>query len=174
MTMREGVGQRFAVKLGAILELVVLLALAAIFLVSGIAKLADPQSFAVIIEAYGILPEILVMPFALLLPVLEVLAAVGLIRRLRWSLELATVLMLIFIAVLSYGIYLGLDVDCGCFGPEDPESAAFHGLRRALCRDMALMVGIIFLYCRRHLGLKGAGRRNRAEFRRKRCASEVS
>jgi transposase len=101
-------------------------------------------------------------------------AAVGLIRHQRGSLELATVLMLIFIAVLSYGIYLGLDVDCGCFGPEDPESAAFHGLRRALYRDMALMVGIIFLYYRRHLGLKGAGRRNRAESRRKRCASEVS
>jgi uncharacterized membrane protein len=174
MTMRDAVAQRFPVKLGAILEVSVRLVLAAVFLVSGITKLVAPQSFAVIIEAYGILPEILVMPFALLLPVLEVLAAVGLICRRRGSLELATVLMLIFMVVLAYGIYLGLDVDCGCFGPEDPESDAFHGLRRALYRDMALMVGIIFLYCRRHLGLKGAGRRNRADFRRKRCASEIS
>ena len=41
----------------------------------------------------------------------------------------------LFMAILGYGISMGLDVDCGCFGPEDPESKAFHGLRAALYRD---------------------------------------
>jgi hypothetical protein len=37
-------------------------------------------------------------------------------------------------------------VDCGCFGPEDPEAEAFHGLRAFLYRDLAMLAGIAFLY----------------------------
>jgi uncharacterized membrane protein YphA (DoxX/SURF4 family) len=135
----------------AILDLILRLVLSAIFLVSGVAKLTEPQSFAVIIEAYGIVPELLVLPVALVLPGLEIVSAVGLVMDQRGSLELMTVLILIFMTVLAYGIYLGLDVDCGCFGPEDPEAEAFHGLRRALYRDMAMMLGVFFIYTRRYL-----------------------
>lgn len=159
---------------GSLLDLILRLILGAIFLVSGIAKLADPRSFAVIIEAYGILPELLVMPVALALPALEIVAAVGLILNRRGSLELMTLLMVIFMAVLAYGLYLGLDVDCGCFGPEDPEAKAFHGLRSALYRDVVIMFGIFYLFYRRHLIIKGPWRRDRSDSRRKRCASEVS
>lgn len=134
-----------------ILDRLLHLLLGAIFLVSGIAKLADPQSFAVIIDAYGILPEFLVMPMGLVLSALEIVAAVGLVMDKRGSLELMTLLLWIFMAVLAYGIYLGLDVDSGCFGPEDPEAEAFHNLRSALYRDMMLMLSIVYLFCRRHL-----------------------
>jgi hypothetical protein len=37
-------------------------------------------------------------------------------------------------------------VDCGCFGPEDPEAEAFHGLRQSLYRDLAIMAGVFFIY----------------------------
>jgi hypothetical protein len=56
---------------------------------------------------------------------------------------------MLFITILSYGIWLGLDVDCGCFGPEDPEAQAFHGLRLALVRDIIMMLGIFYLYYQR-------------------------
>lgn len=135
--------------LGALMEGFIRIGLTAVFLFSGVTKLAEPRSFAVIIEAYGILPELLIMPVALLLPLLEIVAALGLISGRRGSLELMTVLMLIFMAVLAYAIYLGLDVDCGCFGPEDPEAKAFHGLRNALYRDVGLLAGIVFLFIRR-------------------------
>jgi uncharacterized membrane protein YphA (DoxX/SURF4 family) len=160
-------------KPGPILELLVRLMLVAIFLASGVIKLAGPQSFAVIIDAFGILPSPMVMPTALVLPILEILAALGLLTDRRGSLALMAALMLIFMAVLAYGIHMGLDMDCGCFGPEDPEAKAFHGLRGALYRDMGLMVGIIFLYWRRRRKGKGAGRRNQVDTRRKRCVSEV-
>jgi uncharacterized membrane protein YphA (DoxX/SURF4 family) len=163
------VKQRRAGEPGVFLERGVRLVLAAIFLISGITKLAEPQSFAVIIDAYGIIPEALAMPAALLLAVLEIVAATGLVLKWRGSLELMTGLMLIFMAVLAYGIHLGLDVDCGCFGPEDPEAKAFHGLQGALLRDLGLMVAIFYLYGRRHLTTRGAGRRNRVDSRRKRC-----
>jgi hypothetical protein len=69
---------------------------------------------------------------------------------LRGSLTLMAVLMAIFIAVLGYGLWMGLDVDCGCFGPEDPEGKAYAGIRPALYRDFVLAGGILLLYGWRH------------------------
>ena len=39
-----------------------------------------------------------------------------------------------------------LDIDCGCFGPNDPEAVAFHDLRGAFYRDLLLMLLIAYLY----------------------------
>ena len=117
-----------------------------IFLYSGGAKLIDPQSFAVIIEAFGLVPEILIDPIALGLPCMEILVAFGLLFDIRGSLTATTALMVLFMAILVYAIHMGLDIDCGCFGPDDPEAGAFHGLRLALCRDAVIMIGIILLY----------------------------
>jgi uncharacterized membrane protein len=124
--------------------------LALVFLYAGLIKLVDPASFAVIIAAYGLVPEGLLMPIAVVLPTLEVLAAIGLMVDLRGSLTLMAVLMAIFIAVLGYGLWMGLDVDCGCFGPEDPEGRAFAGMRTALYRDFVLTGGSLLLYGWRH------------------------
>jgi hypothetical protein len=54
-------------------------------------------------------------------------------------------MLVLFMTVLVYGINLGLDIDCGCFGPEDPE-LAYKGLKTALARDMVMMTGVMFLY----------------------------
>jgi len=120
--------------------------LALVFLYAGAVKLADPALFAVTIEAYGLVPEGLLMPVAIILPALEVLAAIGLFFDLRGSLTLMAVLMAIFIAVLGYGLWMGLAVDCGCFGPEDLEGQAYAGIRPALLRDFVLAGGILLLY----------------------------
>ena len=128
--------------------------LALVFLYAGLTKLIDPQAFAVIIAAYGIIPEALVMPTAIFLPALEALAAVGLILDVRGSLATIAILLLVFILVLGYGIWMGLDVDCGCYGPEDPEGKAYAGMRAAIIRDVVLAGGILLLYgCRRRYGL---------------------
>jgi len=110
------------------------------------AKLRDPKVFAVLIDAYGLVPESLIMPAAVLLSVMEVMVALGLFIDIRGSLTLTAGLMILFMAILGYGIFMGLDIDCGCFGPDDPEAKAFHGLRVALCRDAVIMAGIAFLY----------------------------
>ena len=52
----------------------------------------------------------------------------------------------LFIVVLGYGIWMGLDVDCGCFGPDGPEAKAFHGLRLSLYRDLVMLVGASLIY----------------------------
>ena len=124
--------------------------LGCIFIYSGVTKLFAPSTFAVLIDAYGLVPEILLMPAAMILPMLEVLAGAGLMIDLRGSLAMIAGLLILFAGILGFGIWMGLDVDCGCFGPEDPEAKAFHGLRIALYRDMVMLAGVIFLYWWRH------------------------
>lgn len=121
-------------------------ALAAIFIWSGFTKLIAPQSFATIIEAYGLLPDVLVYPAALFLSVLELIAGLGLLCDKTLSLAVITALLMLFILVLCYGLYIGLDVDCGCFSPGDPEAQAYKGLKPALYRDMVMMAVIAYLY----------------------------
>ena len=120
--------------------------LAVVFFYAGGAKLLDPLAFAVLIDSYGIVPDLLVMPAAIGLPLLEVIAAVGLMADIRGSLTAIGALLVVFMAILGYGIWMGLDVDCGCFGPEDPESRAYHGLRAALYRDYLMLAGVLYLY----------------------------
>lgn len=117
-----------------------------IFIYSGGAKLLDPKTFAVVIDAFGLVPEALIVPIAVGLPALEILVAFGLIFDIRGSLAVTSALIVLFMEILGYAIYMGLDIDCGCFGPDDPEAKAFHGLRLALCRDAVIMVGIIYLH----------------------------
>ena len=124
--------------------------LAAVFFWSGITKLLDPVSFGVLIDAYGLIPKTWVMPVAILLSCLEVVAGSGLIPDIRGSLAIITGMVILFIAILTYGIHMGLDIDCGCFGPQDPEAKAFHGLRTALYRDFMLMAGVLYLYAWRY------------------------
>lgn len=118
----------------------------------------EPEIFTVLIEAYGIVPQGLLIPAAIGLPLLEVIAGFGLLFDIRGSLALITGLLVIFMVVLGYGIWMGLDVDCGCFGPEDPETKAFHGLRLSLFRDLVMMAGVFFIYgVRRYRSIRPVG-----------------
>jgi uncharacterized membrane protein YphA (DoxX/SURF4 family) len=121
-----------------------------VFIWSGITKLLAPKEFSVIIESYGLIPDAWILPLAIALPLLEMVFGLGLLLDIRGSLAVITSLLMLFMAILSYAIWLGLDVDCGCFGPQDPESEAFHSLRPALYRDFVMIAGVIYLYIWRY------------------------
>jgi len=120
------------------------------FLVAAVPKFFDVAGFAQVIGAYAILPKPFLVPMAVILPVIEIGLAVGLLRNHSPAKIGVALLLLLFIAVLSYAIWLGLDIDCGCFGPKDPESQAFHGLKISLVRDvvMLLFVAVSWRYHR--------------------------
>lgn len=122
------------------------LLLSIVFLYAGVVKLLDPKVFGVVISDFGLLPESWIMPVAIGLPILEVSAAIGLAFNVRGCLGLIAALLIFFIVVLGYALWLGLDIDCGCFGPEDPESHAYGGLRISLYRDLLMAVGVIYMY----------------------------
>lgn len=117
-----------------------------LFLYSGITKLLDPAGFALIVDDFGLLPEAWATVAAIGIAGLEALSGIGLIFEIKGSLTAITGLLMLFIAVLAYGIHLGLDIDCGCFGPDDPEAAVYGGLRQALYRDIAFMGCVAYLY----------------------------
>jgi hypothetical protein len=87
------------------------------------------------------------------LPILEVVSGLALAFDLLGSLAVITMQMLLFIAVLVYGISLGIDADCGCFGMYDPETSLYGKLKPALYRDLLILLGITFLYWSRRQGV---------------------
>ncbi len=122
--------------------------LSAVFLAAAIPKLMDLKSFALVIDAYGILPDRWLSPFAFFLVVLEIVGGLGLFfrRGRNMSLILVSCLLFLFIAVLGYGLWLGLDIDCGCFGKEEPEYKFFSNLKAALFRDLLLLLPVAYLF----------------------------
>ena len=120
------------------------LGLGVIFVWAGIAKLSDPEAFASIISAYELVPESLLVPVAVGLPVLELLAGLGLIFDVPGSLSTTFGMLIMFAFVLWFGILKDLDIDCGCFSADELKE---HGaLRLALYRDLGMMAGALYLF----------------------------
>lgn len=121
-------------------------AIGGLFIYAGSVKLLEPSVFAVLIDAFGIVPGSLLRPLAVGLPVLEVTAGVAILFDIEGSLAVIAGLLALFLVILGCGIQMGLDIDCGCFGPQDPEARAFHGLRTAFYRDLVMLAGVSCMY----------------------------
>jgi uncharacterized membrane protein YphA (DoxX/SURF4 family) len=115
-----------------------------LFIWAGGVKLMDPRAFARALSGYGLLPDALLVPVAIGLPVVEVLAGVGLVLDLRGSLKVISGLLLMFLAVLGYGMLNNLNVDCGCFSTE--EVAVQNSLHKAFLRDLGLLLVMLYLF----------------------------
>lgn len=138
------------------LGLLARLYLGLVFLLACVHKLADPEAFAIDIATYQFLPLVFVNGFALLLPMVELVAGVMLVLgfRTRAAAFLIVWMMIAFMIALSHALYLGLDMSCGCFA----SSAAAEGhviSGMTLLRDAAwLALGLyVLVFDRRPLGL---------------------
>ena len=136
-------------RLSLWLDRIIRFVLGTLFIVAGAMKLRDPEAFVVVIDAFGLVPGSVTGPLSLILPVLEITAGLGLIVDFPLSLHTVSLLLVMFIAILLYGMHLGLDIDCGCYGPDDVEARAFGGLSRAFHRDLWMAAGLCLLYMRR-------------------------
>ena len=98
----------FAVRLGA----------AAVWILAGAAKIPQIQSFRVLVQRYGILPDALSGPFSYILPFFEL--AIGLYLAMglfvRGTALVGTVLFAVFLAAQASAWIRGISLDCGCFG----------------------------------------------------------
>jgi uncharacterized membrane protein YphA (DoxX/SURF4 family) len=115
-----------------------------LFIWAGAAKLVDPKVFARNLSQYGLVPEPLLIPTAVGLPLLEVLAGLGLVFDVGMSLWIIAGLLIAFLMVLGYGIVNNLDVDCGCFSAS--ELAARGALEAAFYRDVGLLLIVFYLF----------------------------
>jgi uncharacterized membrane protein YphA (DoxX/SURF4 family) len=111
--------------------------LATVFIWAGLTKLWAPRAFARLISAYDLVPDSLLAPVAIGLPVIEVAAGVGLLLGIRGSLGTLVGLITLFLGVLGYAMFNDMDVDCGCFSPD--ELHARKTLRLSFFRDLGLL-----------------------------------
>jgi hypothetical protein len=116
-----------------------------IFVYAAVPKLLDITVFSQTVDAYGLVPDFLVVAVAVLLPVLEIVIAAGLFIKKKIAVYSSLALLFLFIAVLGYGIWMGFDIDCGCFGSDDPEYKSFNGLKFAFARDVILALFLFFV-----------------------------
>jgi uncharacterized membrane protein YphA (DoxX/SURF4 family) len=118
--------------------------LAAVFVVAGVSKIADPPGFAHEVHNYALLPGAAVNAAALVLPWLEVLAGVALFLGFwrRAAAGTLCVLLLLFVGALSINLARGRPVDCGCFGTsKTPRTSAerLSEMKVAIARDAGLL-----------------------------------
>jgi uncharacterized membrane protein YphA (DoxX/SURF4 family) len=115
-----------------------------LFIWAGGIKLIEPKAFARDLSHYGLVPELLLVPTAVGLPLVEVLAGIGLIFDVGLSLWVIAGLLVAFLMVLGYGVVNQLDVDCGCFSTS--ELAARGDLEAAFYRDVVLLLVVLYLF----------------------------
>jgi uncharacterized membrane protein YphA (DoxX/SURF4 family) len=157
MTTNETRGQ-----LTPILLIVGRLALAGIFLFAAYAKLkpqaAMPWSgasirtslsmFAMQVDSYQLLPPQLVNPAAHFLPIFELFLGLWLLSGvwLRYSSLVTTLLLGAFFAMMVRTYRMGLEINCGCFGPGErlgPKTLLRDGSLLALA--LAVTIGAFLL-----------------------------
>lgn len=93
------------------------LALAGVFLMAGLAKLADRTGSRQAISNFG-LPQRLARPLSLALPLVELAVSIALIppASARWGALGALALLLIFVLAIAVNLAKGRKPDCHCFG----------------------------------------------------------
>jgi putative oxidoreductase len=139
-----------------VLGLAARLYLGLVFLLACLHKIAEPEAFAIDIATYQFLPLVFINAFALVLPMVELVAGVMIIvgLRARASALLIALMMLAFMIGLSHALHLGLDMSCGCFASS--EAADGHSISgMTLLRDAAWLALALYVlvFDRRPLGL---------------------
>jgi uncharacterized membrane protein YphA (DoxX/SURF4 family) len=127
------------------IALVVCLYLGGVFLAACFHKIAHPESFAVDVATYQMLPLALINAFAITLPWTELIAGGCLVAglRVKGASLLIAAMMASFILALAWALHLHLEMSCGCFASkgaaEDPISW------RTLLRDGAWLLMSLYV-----------------------------
>jgi uncharacterized membrane protein YphA (DoxX/SURF4 family) len=113
------------------------IAVAGVFLYAASSKIWEPRQFVYAIDNYKMAPTWVLNLMAMILPWWEVGGAVALIvpRTRRAGALIISGLLLMFITAVSYAaLYKGLNINCGCFGKDNPSQAGWKtiGLDAAL------------------------------------------
>lgn len=113
---------------------VIRLVLGCLFLVSALPKLRQPYDFLGDIYGYEIVGPKLGILVAMTMPWAELLVGICLLGSIFVSgaLLVSTGMGAMFTFVLSWAIYHGLDISCGCFGASSTEIIDYSTLIRAI------------------------------------------
>jgi uncharacterized membrane protein YphA (DoxX/SURF4 family) len=109
---------------GSALRIAVLIArvvLGAIFIAAGSLKMGHFAQFAQEIAGFRLLPRGVIAPMAILMPFVEIVVGAMLVAGFytRAAATIAAVLLFVFDAAIASAVMRGLQLSCGCFGPND-------------------------------------------------------
>ncbi|KDN23399.1 MauE/DoxX family redox-associated membrane protein [Amycolatopsis rifamycinica] len=126
------------------------LGLAAVWLVSGALKLADPGQTLIAVQAYEVLPGALENVVAVALPLVELVLGLLLLAGLatRWAAAAALGLLLVLIAGIAQSWARGLSIDCGCFGGGGHVAAGQTEYPQEILRDTGFALLAVWLVVR--------------------------
>ncbi|MDP3980864.1 MAG: MauE/DoxX family redox-associated membrane protein [Chlamydiota bacterium] len=117
----------------------------------GFSKLMEPvENFVAIINNYGVVPHVLILPIAYVLPWIEWICGCLLIfgyMTHRMAIALA-VLCFGFVMLIASALVTGVspDIDCGCFG----ESGGHFNLWQVLIFDSVYLLILLRLFFLKH------------------------
>jgi len=123
------------------------LALAAVLLWAGGAKIGDLPASVRAVRAFALLPEALARPVGYGLPVLELALGLLLLAGLltRYAAVFSALLMVGFLVGIISAWSRGLAIDCGCFGGGGPTDPARTQYPLEVVRDAAILAGALVL-----------------------------
>ena len=132
--------------------LIARLVLSVVFVVAGLAKLADVPGSQKAIHDFGV-PQPLANPLGLLLPCAEIAVAIALIPLASawWGALVALLLLVTFIAGISFNLVQGRTPACHCFGQLSSAPAGPATLVRTIL--LALVAGSLVVFGRSSAGL---------------------
>src|SRR5437588_2733952 len=132
------------------------LLLAVVFVVAGLAKLADRAGSQQALLGFSV-PARLVAPLSVLLPLAELAVAVALIPTASawWGALGALALLLLFVAAIGYSLAHGRTPDCHCFGQLHSAPAGWATLVRNLI--LAAIAGFVVGPGRTNAGASAIG-----------------
>jgi uncharacterized membrane protein YphA (DoxX/SURF4 family) len=123
--------------------LVARLVVGVIDLLAGLSKFSDPAGNVRAVRAYRILPESMVPTLGHALPTIEIVIGALLILGLftRPMAILSGLFFLAFIIGISSAWARGLEINCGCFVPDDPQ----RQYAVDISRDVGLLLCSVWL-----------------------------
>ncbi|MFJ8913967.1 MauE/DoxX family redox-associated membrane protein [Amycolatopsis sp. NPDC102389] len=126
------------------------LGLAAVWLISGALKISDPGQTYIAVQAFDVLPDGLVRPVAIGMPLVELALGLFLLAGFvtRWVSVLSVLLLAVLIAAIAQSWARGLSIDCGCFGGGGQIAADQTAYPQEIARDLGFALLGVWLIVR--------------------------
>ncbi|NIJ13828.1 putative membrane protein YphA (DoxX/SURF4 family) [Saccharomonospora amisosensis] len=135
------------------------LGLAAVWLISGGLKLADPGQTYLAVQAYDVLPQSLVGVVATAMPLLEITLGIFVLFGFvtRHVAVLSGLVLVAFIAAVAQSWARGLTIDCGCFGGGGQVAPGETAYPQEIARDAGFLALAVWLAVRPRTSLSVDG-----------------
>lgn len=116
-----------------------------VFLYAATEKIGDPESFAIAINNYKLLPIFSINLFAIILPWIELIAGLLLIFGIavKENSSIISALLAVFIIIITISLFRGLDINCGCFGTANGTKI---GIQKVIENILLILIGLHLVY----------------------------